>query len=148
MATGSRFAAQASDCGDMSPVQATALCDLDTRRVRGSTVPKQPADQDLLDEVAYRQSIGMREITLKQFEAEIRRIGYRFDRRMDCRGVSRYMTGPRSGKSHPYLALKPVQVSDGISWCSVYARRDDDFKRLKVLRESVYAVVKGAIAEF
>ena len=129
-------------------MRATALFDSDTRRVRGSTVPKQPNDQDLLDEVAYRQSIGMRKITLKQFEAEIRRIGYRFDRRMDCRGVSRYMTGPRSGKSHPHLALKPVQVSDGMSWCSVYARRDDGFKSLQTLRDSVYAVVKGAIAEF
>lgn len=105
-------------------------------------------NQDLLGEVAYRQSIGMRKITLKQFEAEIRRIGYRFDRRMDCRGSSRYMTGPRTGTSHPYLSLKPVQVSDGMSWCSVYARRDDGFKRLKELRDSVFAVVHGAIAEF
>ena len=43
------------------------------------------------------------------------------------------MTGPRSGKSHPHLALKPVQVSDGMSWSSVYARRDDGFKSLQTL---------------
>lgn len=111
-------------------------------------MPSKRDSPDLLDEIEYRKSIGQVSISLNKFEAEIRLIGYRFDRGMDCCGLSRYMTGPRTGKSYQALGLKPVQLNDGIAWCSVNARRDDDFTKLKAIRENYFSVVNGRIAEF
>lgn len=106
-------------------------------------------DSSYLDaEIRYRLKLGQHQQTLAQFSNAIRAIGYRFDRRFDCRSLPRYMTGERAGHSYPALSLKPVQTDNGMAWSHFEARRDANYKALMQLRESVFAVVGGAIAEF
>lgn len=60
------------------------------------------ADKSLLEaEIEYRKTLGQTELPLSKFEEALRAIGYRFDRRMDCRAPARYMTGDRAGESYP-----------------------------------------------
>lgn len=102
----------------------------------------------LENEVAYRLRIGMVKVTLKELEAKIRALGYRFNRAMDCKSLSRYMSGERAGQSYPCHALKPVQIDNGMSWAHVDARRDANFDALKVLRDSHFAISGGHICEW
>lgn len=102
----------------------------------------------LENEVAYRLKLGMVKVTLKELEAKIRALGYRFNRDMDCKSLSRYMSGERAGQSYPCHALKPVQIDNGMSWAHVDARRDANFDALKVLRDSHFAVSGRHICEW
>lgn len=107
------------------------------------------ADKSLLEaEIEYRKTLGQTELPLSKFEEALRAIGYRFDRRMDCRAPARYMTGDRAGESYPTLSLKPVQSDNGMAWCHVDSRRDSNWHALLDLRQTVFSVVNGAIAEF
>lgn len=103
---------------------------------------------NLVKEIQCRLAQGDRHITLTQFQSELREIGYRFDRSMDCYSNAQYMTGPRAGETHPVLSLYPVQIDNGISWANIHARRDDNFKKLIAIRDNAFAVVRGNIAEF
>jgi hypothetical protein len=103
-------------------------------------------DKALEAEVAYRIRLGQRQVSLAEMESEIRMVGYRFDRESDCRANATYLSGPRSGQTYPNLDLRPVQADNGIGWCSVYARRDANFDALRALSESMFAVVRGAVA--
>lgn len=82
---------------------------------------------------------------LKELEEKIRPLGYRFDRSMDCKTLSRYMTGERAGQSYPCHALKPVQIDNGLGYANVDARRDANFGALKVQRDTHFAVSGGHI---
>lgn len=104
-------------------------------------------DKNLAAEVAYRNKLGMTQVTLKQLEAKLKELGYRLDRSMDCKGNSRYMTGERAGESYPACGLRPVQIDDGLGFCHVDARRDDKFKALQAMRNTHYVVANGYILE-
>ena len=99
-------------------------------------------------EIQYRKKLGQTELPLSKFEEALRAIGYRFDRRMDCRAPARYMTGDRAGESYPSLSLKPVQTDNGMAWSHVDSRRDSNWHALLNLRQTTFSVVNGAIAEF
>jgi len=99
-------------------------------------------------EVASRIKHGMVQITLTEFEAGLREIGYRLDRDMDCKGLARHMTGDRAGESYPSCGVRPVQLDDGVAWCNVDARRDENFDKLKQFRNTYFAVSHGYIYEF
>lgn len=102
---------------------------------------------DLADEVAYRLTIGGKQVTLETLAEELKAIGYRLDRSMDCKHVARYMTGDRAGKTYPACGLRPVQIDDGIAWCHVDARRDANFNALKAIRDTLFAVSGGCLME-
>jgi len=142
------------DCGP-TPLIARARCVVASVFGDRTQVPDElsgaqlkPLASDIQDEIAYRLSVGQRRVSLEVFEDTIRQYGYRFDRRMDCKGPSRYMTGDRAGKSYPALSLKPVQIDDGLAWCNVEARRDSNFDALKASRETMFSLVNGRIAEW
>lgn len=99
-------------------------------------------------EAAYRRKIGCVQITLSQFEAKLRAIGYRLNRSLDCKGVARYMTGERAGQTYPSCNMYPVQVDDSRSWCHVDARRDVNFEELKRIRDTYFAVSTHYIYQF
>lgn len=107
-----------------------------------------PQDPMLEEEVQYRLRLGQTRITMRDWDRMIRQYGYRFDRDMDCRAPSTYLTGERAGRSYLNLALRPVQIDDGKGFCNVEARRDENFKSLMSTRESYFAVVRGAVAEW
>ena len=99
------------------------------------------------NEIAYRLSQGYRQVSFEQFKAEYAAIGYTFDRSGDVRSIARYVTGEQAGQSYPYLGLYPVQSDDKVSAWNVNARRDENYKALKVLRNSLFAIVQGRIVE-
>lgn len=101
----------------------------------------------LSSEIEYRNRLGMRCLPLRAMEAEFHKLGYRFDRGMDCFGVARYMTGERAGESYPSCSLYVRQVDDGMSAMHFEARRDAAHQRMQELRSQLYAVVRGVIYE-
>lgn len=104
---------------------------------------------DLADELAYREAMGWRPVTLEEIERCLGSLGYALDRDCDCRGPALYMTGPRAGKSYPGLSTGINERDTGRSAFPVDARRDEAFSMLQRLRFEVglYAVVHGAIME-
>lgn len=107
-----------------------------------------PIESALEAERQYRKRLDYRELSLAQFSAALRAIGYRFDRRMDCRAPARYLGGERAGESYLALSLYPVQCDNGMSAFHFQARRDGNYQALQAIRDSTFSVVKGAIAEF
>ena len=103
--------------------------------------------ETLNKEISARLASGARQLSMAEMAAEYRALGYKFNRALDCRSIARYISGEREGQSYPCLSLYPVQISDGISAWNVDARRDDNFKALQQLRDEVFAVSRGAIAE-
>lgn len=101
--------------------------------------PLVQAEIDSLLELGYRQ------LTIDQMSKEIRDLGYRFDRNMDCKGTSRHLTGKRAGATYPCCTLYMVQIDDGKSFAHFEARRDSKFQELQALRDEIFAVSRGRI---
>lgn len=102
----------------------------------------------LQEEVDARINEGTGEqITLREMTERLKAIGYRLDRTADCRSNHHYVTGPRAGKSHPGVSLRPVQIDDGKAAWHYEARRDDNFRKLQTIRDQIFFVSKGAIHE-
>jgi hypothetical protein len=109
---------------------------------------KSQSNPDLVDEVKSLKAHGLTQIRLGEFERRLRAIGYRFNRDMDCRSTSRYMTGPRAGCSTPSLSLSVVQIDNSMGCFHVDARRDTNYQALMVLRDSVFCVSRGDVGQF
>ena len=103
----------------------------------------------LQDELKYRASIGQTPVTLATIEAALMELGYQLDRMLDCRGLARWMSGPRAGKSYPVLTTGITEVSTGLSFAHINAGRGEDFQRLQALRIAgeIFAVIRGFILE-
>jgi len=109
---------------------------------------KPPPPADLLAEINHRKALGAQQVSLREWSRILHSLGYRFDRRMDCRSRARYMTGSRAGATYPCLSLKPAEIATGMSWSHVDACRDAKWQALKATRESYFAVVGGHLAEW
>lgn len=105
-------------------------------------------DKLLSDELAYRESLGHRRVTVAEFERQLRAIGYRRDTSMETRALARYMNGPRAGASYPSCDTTPVEADSGLRYCNVNADRGPRYDALKAFRESgIFAVSRGYILE-
>ena len=104
---------------------------------------------NLENELAWRASKGLYPVTIQTINERLKALGYRLDRSMDCRSLSRYMTGERAGKSYPCVSTYQVEIDTGLSAYNVDSRRDDNHKALQALRMSgeCFAVSCGAILE-
>lgn len=105
-------------------------------------------EESIAKEIAFREKLGLKKVTVAQLRAMIRKLGYRFNPDKACKSLARYMTGERAGESYPSNALCPVQIDDGRSYANVDARRDANFERLKEIRNTYYAVHGGYIYEW
>jgi hypothetical protein len=106
-------------------------------------------DKLLAAELDHRASLGQHPVSLASIESTLRGLGYRLDRRLDCRNLARWMSGPRAGASYPALNTGIVEIDTGLSFANVEARRDAAFKLLQALRRTgeCFAVVGGHILE-
>lgn len=104
---------------------------------------------DLLEaELASRAATGIYErLSVAEMEARFRALGYRLDRSLDCRCMSRYMTGPDAGRSYPCITTGVKEADTGLSAFNADARRDANFRAMQELRQTVFAVTRGAILE-
>lgn len=102
----------------------------------------------LQDELDYRRSDPeFIEMTMANLNQHLKDLGYRLERSSDCHSVSRYMTGPRAGKSYPCVSMRLVQADDGMGFSHYQARRDSKFKALQEMRGRIYVVGRNAIYE-
>lgn len=107
------------------------------------TLPYNP----LQDELDSRHSDPhYTRMSMQELKDRLKDLGYRLDPNSKCYGVSRWMTGPRAGKSYPECSLRPVQIDDGLAAVHYQARRDANFEALQALRLRAY--VSGARAIF
>ena len=102
---------------------------------------------DVQKEVARRLAQGGRQVSLAQFESELRAIGYTLDRDADCKFEDRYMTGELAGEHYPAVNMCVRQADDGKSAFHFQARRDANFDRLQQMRfhQEVFSVHRGRI---
>ena len=104
-------------------------------------------DNGLSVELAHRKSVGKHPVTVNQMEATLNAIGYTLDRNKDCYSQDRYIAGDRAGESFPAINTGVKEFDTGLSAWNVDARRDNNFKALQELRESLFAVVRGKILQ-
>lgn len=88
---------------------------------------------------------GMSQVTIKKLTEIIKGIGYRFDRSMDTCSQAQIMTGNDAGDSYPTRVLYPVQDNDGVSVYHYQARRDENYQKLKEIRNNFFAVSNNRI---
>jgi len=88
-------------------------------------------------------------LKLQEISTRLRSLGYALDRSLDCRALSRYMTGPHAGASYPCLTTGITHMETGLSFAHVDAPRGDAFETLQAWRRSgeLYAVIGGYILE-
>jgi hypothetical protein len=101
----------------------------------------------LATEIAYRKSLGYELLSVAEFGARFKVLGYKVDRTMDCRAPARYLTGERAGRSYPNCNTGLKEADTGLSAFHYQARRDDRFDAMQRLRNEVFAVSRGAILE-
>lgn len=100
-------------------------------------------------ELDWRASQGWQPVSVAQFEAELRAIGYRRDTSMECRSIARYMTGERAGESYPSCDTTPVETDSGLRFCNADADRGARYAALQELRACpLFAVSGNYILEF
>lgn len=98
-------------------------------------------------EVAWRERTGWIRISVAKMVKELEAIGYRLDRRMDCKSIAVWKTGERAGESYPANSLTPRQIDDGKSAFHYEARRDANYEALKDFCNTFFAVFGGYILE-
>jgi hypothetical protein len=113
------------------------------------TVIRYDANTDIQEELAYRASQGRYPVLIADIQAQLKELGYELDRRRDCKGNSRYITGPRKGRAFPCTTTGVRERDTKLSVWSPNARRDENFFKLQGIRRngSPFAVVRGAILE-
>jgi hypothetical protein len=106
-----------------------------------------PNNSPLSAELEFRQRLGQKRVTIREFEARLNALGYTLDRDKDCRCNSRYMTGERAGASYPCITTSARERDSGKGYAHFDARRDANFRALQKLRGEIFAVTRGAIFE-
>ena len=87
------------------------------------------------EELEYRRKYGWGvEFTLSSLSSELKRLGYRLDRSMDCKAISTWRTGERAGKSFPCISTGIKEIDTGKSAFHFEARRDKNFEALQAMR--------------
>lgn len=104
-------------------------------------------DDHITREIERRKAEGLHPMSVKSMDAAFRRLGYVLDRSMDCRGVSRILTGPGAGDSYPCVTTGVRHIATGLSAFNVYAPRDTAFHDMQALRLEAFALTRGAILE-
>lgn len=92
-------------------------------------------------------AMALEVLTVEAFAARFVTLGYKLDRRLDCRSESRFMTGPNAGKFYPCLTTGLTEADTGRSAFHYQARRDDNFRAMMQLRKQIAAITRGALLE-
>ena len=102
-------------------------------------------------ELDRRKARGQLPSTVAAITRRLAVLGYKMDRRLDCRSDNRHLTGEHAGQSYPAINAYIREADTGLSFASVDARRDANFCRLQEIRFSgeLFAVIRrcGRILE-
>lgn len=104
-----------------------------------------PTRLDMLAaEIAFRETIGAKRVTIAEMDRQFRALGYRLDRDRDCYSLARYID---SGRAYPSISTGAKEIDSGLQYCNADARRDENFRAFQKLRGEIFAVTRGAILE-
>lgn len=95
-------------------------------------------------EIQHRKQNGCEQVTVKEMGLRFAALGYRLDRTMDCRSISRYLV---SGRTYPACSTGLNEAATGRSAFHFESRRDANYRAMQTLRQNVFAVSRGAILE-
>ena len=101
----------------------------------------------LQQEIARREAAGCERLSVSGMAERFALLGYRLDRSLDCHGVARLTTSDGETLSYPCVTTGVKERDSGLSAFNVDARRDHAFRAMQELRQTVYAVTRGAILE-
>lgn len=98
-------------------------------------------------ELEHRAAQGLERLSVKALAARFAALGYALDRSLDCRALARYVSGSEAGRSYPACTTGVREIDSGLSAFNADARRDDNYRAMQALRQSAFAVSRGAILE-
>lgn len=98
-------------------------------------------------EISRRIAAGCEQLSVSAMGARYLALGYRLDRSRDCYSNSRYVSGPFAGQSYPAITTGAKESDTGRSFAHFESRRDENFKAMMDLRQTVFAVTRGRILE-
>ncbi|MBB4092436.1 hypothetical protein DEA98_10025 [Brucella pseudogrignonensis] len=104
-------------------------------------------DPALQAEIIHRLAIGCERVSVAEMENRYRALGYALDRDLDCRCMSRIMTGPDAGRAYPCITTGVKEIDTRRSAFHFESRRDTNYRAMQRLRQDIFAVTKGAILE-
>ena len=87
---------------------------------------------------------GLRVVSVAEFTAAFRALGYMLDRSMDCRSVARFMS---SGETYLACSVYPREENSGLSAWNIGARRDANYRDMQKLRREIAAISKNYLME-
>lgn len=106
-------------------------------------------NQKLRDELDARIKQNNHPLQIQEIAQQLKNLGYKLDRSLDCASMATWKTGERAGASYPVLTTGVKEIDTGRSAFNVQSRRDDNFQKLQALRfAETYAVTRGRILEF
>lgn len=96
-----------------------------------------------IEYAAKMDAQGSKRLTIAGIARQLKAIGYRLNRSMDCRSICQRSTG----ETYPTITTGIVEADTGLSFANVNARRDANFRALQDMRynETFYAIHKDAI---
>ena len=101
-------------------------------------------------EIARRKARGNMPLTLRQLRDQLRALGYRLDRSMDCSCTARYMNGEDAGLTYPCTTTGVKHINSGLSFANI-AHGMENSKTLECLQafrfSGPYVILKNSILE-
>lgn len=101
----------------------------------------------MLDALTIINHEGRELLSIAEFGRRFAALGYTVDRSMDCRAPAKYLTGPLAGESYLCCTTGINEADTGLSAFHYQARREDNFRKMQELRNSICAISRGAILE-
>ena len=87
-------------------------------------------------------ALGMRQVTVAQYDRDIRAFGFKLDRMMDCRSMARCLS---TGRTYPCITSSAKQISTGAGFANVACDRGEGWLQFMAYRREHFAVHRGAI---
>lgn len=85
---------------------------------------------------------GMKLVTLAQFNRDIKPMGFKLDRSMDCHGIARCLS---SGRSYRSITSCARQIKTGKGFANIDCERDSSWREFMEYRKNHFAILRGAI---
>ena len=85
---------------------------------------------------------GMKQVTVAQYDADIRAFGFNLDRSMDCRSMARCLS---TGRAYASTTSCARQIRTGAGFANTACDRDEGWRRFMEYRKDHFAIVRGSI---
>jgi len=101
----------------------------------------------LKDEVEYRKSQGLKQLSKEQVCELFKNLGYILEVSDPCYYTGLYMTGDRAGTSYPAVSYRILEASSKRSAFHVDSDRGKNYQEMQKLRHEVFFSTARAVCD-